>query len=684
MRGLREWWRSAVVPLVVWLLLVVVGSGVLLWQQNDSRQAVAERFEHGVGTLGDFMTGVATEVLTREKIQAQASLADPVVAARDFERAVAGFGYPSALLLDSQGRVLHVSPADPKIVGTDIAVRYAHLREALQGRPAVSGVVDSAAAQIPVVAFAVPFETGQGRRVFSGAVPIRASPLATYFTSALSLTGARVQLVDTSGNIVAGTEAFTTSTPTLAEEDEPLAAALTQDREGRYLDEGHWWRYSSVAVKDTPWRLSATVSEDVLFGQLHNTEYAGLAALGGAALVGLAVVVAVGRARSSRRELLLSERRFRKVFETSRIGMVLTDPQGRCLRLNPASSQIFGLAEDDLLDKSLIDYTHPDDAGLTDGPVRDCVAGRTDGFDLDKRYLRADGQVVEASITAAVIRDEEERPLYFATQIIDVTERNTLERERARALAELADRAEQLQDANTHLADVMAMLSHDVRQPLAKIVGLGGLVVEEWAGLPEHTKVNYVQRMTAAGHRANDLVTDILMLAQFDAGAMMARPVRLDVSHAVREAVSAFHLSSGTPISVIAPDETTGLADPGQLQLILGNLMTNASKYGRPPIVVTVANTGELVAISVADHGEGVPAEFVPHLFDRFARAGSGVATTTAGTGLGLYLVRQLAQAGGLDVSYEPNQPNGAVFTVTVPRTSPTSRMWDSETVKAG
>ncbi|MBM2614131.1 PAS domain S-box protein [Actinoplanes sp. LDG1-06] len=670
-------------PLVVWLLLVIVGTGVLLWQQDGSREDVGERFDAGVSTLGDFMTGVATEALTRERVQAEASLADPVVSTRDFERAVAGFGYPAAVLIDSDGRVLHSTPEDPEVIGTIIGGRYQHLREALRGRPAVSGVVDSAAEKIPVVAFAVPFDTSAGRRVFSGAVPVRASPLASYFTSALSLTGARVQLVDTAGNIVAGTEEFTTSAPTLADEDGPLAEALTRDADGRYQADGQWWRFSSVAVKGTPWRLSATVPEDELFGSLRNTEIAGRAALAGAALVGFAVVVAAGRARRSRRDLLLSERRFRKVFDGSRIGMVVADTDARCLRVNPAACQIFGLPEEDLIGRRLSDYTHPDDAGLTEGPMRDCLAGRIDGFDLDKRYLRADGEVIEAKITAAVLRDDDNRPLYFATQIIDVTERNALERDRERDQAELAHRAEELQDANTHLADVMAMLSHDVRQPLAKIVGLGGLVVEEWGGLPEHTKVNYVQRMTAAGHRANDLVTDILMLAQFDAGAMMARPVRLDISHAVREAVSAHHVASGTPVTVIAPDETTGLADPGQLQLILGNLMTNATKYGRPPIEVTVANAGEQVTIRVADRGEGVPAKFVPHLFDRFARADSGVATTTAGTGLGLYLVRQLAQAGGLDVSYEPNQPQGAVFTVTVPRILPAPRIWDPETQMA-
>jgi signal transduction histidine kinase len=84
---------------------------------------------------------------------------------------------------------------------------------------------------------------------------------------------------------------------------------------------------------------------------------------------------------------------------------------------------------------------------------------------------------------------------------------------------------------------------------------------------------------------------------------------------------------------------------------------------------VTVSNRRQHVEIRISDHGEGVPPSFVPHLFDRFARADCGVATTTAGTGLGLYLVRQLAQAGGLDISYQPNQPRGAVFLIIVPCT---------------
>ncbi len=70
------------------------------------------------------------------------------------------------------------------------------------------------------------------------------------------------------------------------------------------------------------------------------------------------------------------------------------------------------------------------------------------------------------------------------------------------------------------------------------------------------------------------------------------------------------------------------------------------------------------VTISLRDHGEGVPPEFVPRLFDRFSRAATGIAATVGGTGFGLYLVRQLAHANNGDATYEPAEPTGSIFSV--------------------
>ncbi|HKT02166.1 MAG TPA: ATP-binding protein, partial [Rugosimonospora sp.] len=353
---------------------------------------------------------------------------------------------------------------------------------------------------------------------------------------------------------------------------------------------------------------------------------------------------------------------FRKVFDNSRTGMILADPTGRFVRVNPALCQMLGHAEPDLVGKYFTDITHPDDGTAGTDPAR---------------YVHADGHTIEASVTTALLRDESGRPQYLATQIIDVTERRALERAREQHEAELAHRAEQLQQANTQMSDFIAMLTHDVRQPLASVVALGEVLLDEWGDMPEDTKRNYVQRATTAGHRASQLVSDILTLAQMDAGALVARPVRLDVAHAVREAVAAHAGDHEEPVSVVAPDESSAFADPAHLQLVLGNLLGNAAKYGAPPISVTVTNDRNHVRIQITDCGEGVPPAFVARMFDRFARAESGVATTKPGTGLGLYFVRQLAGASGMTVHYRPNLPRGATFILTVPRTPGQSQDMD-------
>ncbi|MBL7253196.1 sensor histidine kinase [Paractinoplanes lichenicola] len=655
-------------PLLIWLLLVAAGTTGLLWQQHNSRQAADQRFELRVALMRDFVTSYTADLIQREGVQARASLTGATVGAGQFAQAVAGFGYPAAVLIDDRGRTLQAVPADPKAIGKELASKYEHLRTALRdGRPAVSPVVRSAVRGEPVVAFAVPFDSISGRRVFSGAVTIREGPLSAYLSSALSLSGAQIQLVDSAGSIVAANRHLDAGIPTLATENGPLAAAVRQEEHGRYQAGDRWWRFSSTPITGTPWRLSATVSEEVLYAAQAGSDIAGRAGLIGAAVVGLLVVAAIARARRSRQDLATSEQRFRKVFDDAAIGMTLTDDHGRFVRVNPAACRLFGRAEADLAGRRYADIMHLDDVEAVRAHGRACLAGHADGFRLDVRYVHADGHILETGTTCALLRDGEGQPTHFATQIVDMTERNALERARLADEAELAQRAQQLQEANAHLADFIAMLSHDVQQPLTKIVGLGELLLEDWDVSSAGEKHDDVQRITRAGNQASDLVNDVLTLARLDAGAMRARPVGLDVAQLARAAVAAHQSGGTTPVTVVAPDQIRGLADGKLLELILGNLLSNAVKYGEPPFEVTVANRADHVEIRVADHGEGVPPAFVPQLFDRFARADSGVAVGASGTGLGLYLVRQLAEASGLTVGYRPNEPCGAAFLITVP-----------------
>jgi signal transduction histidine kinase len=247
-----------------------------------------------------------------------------------------------------------------------------------------------------------------------------------------------------------------------------------------------------------------------------------------------------------------------------------------------------------------------------------------------------------------------------------------------------------LRTANQRSADMVAMLSHDARQPLMTIINYSQLVLEDWhdamtktipgdpalpstpvdAAGPAGTRASddadipaSLGRVIGAAHRLNHLVDDVLATARLDAiPTHNARPVLVD--QIIAEAVS----DSGAPgmlIDTTAVEAVWAHADPTHLRQIIANLIGNALKYGAPPVIITARHSGNHVAIDVADAGPGVPADFVNHLFDRFTRATT--ATTANGSGFGLYIVQRLAEANGGEINYQPCQPTGASFTLTLP-----------------
>ena len=240
--------------------------------------------------------------------------------------------------------------------------------------------------------------------------------------------------------------------------------------------------------------------------------------------------------------------------------------------------------------------------------------------------------------------------------------------------------ARALRTANQRSADMVAMLSHDARQPLTTIINYSELVLEDW-----HDTMNSIRpgdsvasvapaadsdipaslgRVIGAAHRLNTLVDDVLATARLDAvPTHNTRPVL--VGQIIAEAVS----DSGAPgmlIDTTAVQPVWAHTDPTHLRQITANLIGNALKYGAPPVTIAAhPSTGGQIAIEVSDAGPGVPAEFVGRLFDRFTRATS--TTTQQGSGFGLYLVQRLAEANRGHITYRPGQPTGACFAVTLP-----------------
>jgi signal transduction histidine kinase len=237
-------------------------------------------------------------------------------------------------------------------------------------------------------------------------------------------------------------------------------------------------------------------------------------------------------------------------------------------------------------------------------------------------------------------------------------------------IAAQARTARALRTANRRSADMVAMLSHDARQPLTTIINYSQLVLEDWHAetpgpLPaaDNDVPASLERVIGAAHRLNNLVDDVLDTARLDAiPTHNARPVL--VKQIVTEAVSDSG-AHGILIDTTAIEPVWAHTDPTHLRQIIANLIGNALKYGAPPVTITTRSTTDHVIIDVSDAGPGVPAEFVDRLFDRFSRATTE--TTKQGSGFGLYIVQRLAEANGGHITYQPGQPTGACFTVTLP-----------------
>lgn len=297
--------RSRIAVLVgAWAVVVAVLVGLLANAQSDSRRQINERFALRAEIASRFVTTYVDDLVERQRIVAERRLAGRRVGERVFQRTVADGGFEAAVLLDRRGRLLRVAPSKPELLGRDMTVEYEHLRFGTQGRVAISKVVPSAARGVPVVAFAVPFESRRGRRVYSGAYDVATTPLGAYLRNAIQITPNRVLLVDTADNVVAENTGAKGDLRSLRQTDGRLAEALRDHDEGSYESPDGEQRYATRTVDGTPWRVVIAVPERLLYSSIGGiARWLPWLALAGFALGGLLVLALLARLLESRARL---------------------------------------------------------------------------------------------------------------------------------------------------------------------------------------------------------------------------------------------------------------------------------------------------------------------------------------------------------------------------------------------
>lgn len=240
--------------------------------------------------------------------------------------------------------------------------------------------------------------------------------------------------------------------------------------------------------------------------------------------------------------------------------------------------------------------------------------------------------------------------------------------------AQLSRANEVLDGANQAIREFVSIASHDLRGPLSSILGFAELLADRGDKITDATRREYLDIIIRQGGLLARLVEDLLSVSRIEAGEVETHIEDIYIRSAIEQVISAF--AEHPEIKVSSPPELKVKADPDHLERILNNYIGNAFKYGRAPVEARANASNGWVEVKVKDQGDGVPEEFLPRLFEKFARAES-TSRQQKGTGLGLSIVKGLAKINGGDAWYEPNVPSGACFAVRLPRCDATNSMAD-------
>jgi PAS domain S-box-containing protein len=370
-----------------------------------------------------------------------------------------------------------------------------------------------------------------------------------------------------------------------------------------------------------------------------------------------------------------SEARKAAILETAMDGIITIDEESRIVEFNRAAEMTFGYRKEDILGQSMPElimparYREEHNHGLS--RCRDMGDGPVLRRRIEVTALRADG--TEFPIELAIVpHGNRARPL-FTAYLRDITERKLAEEQLRSAVLREQERAEQLREADRRKDEFLAMLAHELRNPLAAVSNslriartpdIGGDVLH-WAQDVMERQIGLLTR----------LIDDLLDVSRITRGKIKLRKEVLALDELIRRAAEAarpqFDAKRQELIVSVCGDARLWIdADPARIEQILGNLLTNATKYtpegGR--IVLSAEGVNGEAVVRVTDNGIGIASEMLPRLFEPFAQADSSLDRAHGGLGIGLTLVRALAEMhGGSATATSDGEGRGSEFALRLP-----------------
>ena len=356
--------------------------------------------------------------------------------------------------------------------------------------------------------------------------------------------------------------------------------------------------------------------------------------------------------------LFESRERLGKIISQAATGVLQADDQCRITLVNQKYCEMLGYTEAELMGRSLADMTAPASLQLTTSALA-VMAGGGPPQVIEKQYRRKDGSLLWATSSVSALRSQDGNFLGLVAIVVDITERKEAE--------------EKLREADRRKDEFLAMLAHELRNPLSPIGAAAELLK---LGTLDVARVRQTSEIISrqVGHMTN-LVDDLLDVSRVTRGLVTLETAPLDigaiVDDAVEQAAPLLRSKSHTLALQLAGVEALVLGDQKRLVQIVSNLLNNAAKYtpsgGR--IVLRTELQGERVVLSVTDNGIGIEPQLAARVFDLFTQAEHTPDRSSGGLGLGLALVKNLVELhGGTVACTSPGPGHGSTFSISLPR----------------
>lgn len=222
-------------------------------------------------------------------------------------------------------------------------------------------------------------------------------------------------------------------------------------------------------------------------------------------------------------------------------------------------------------------------------------------------------------------------------------------------------------DADRLTYEFVSIASHELRAPIAVVHGIAATLDARVDELPGEQVHALLRQLVVQTDRLRDLADQLLDLSRIESGAAAGPPEQFDPGTRLEGLVPRIAGDRATDVHLLVESGLMVVADPVAFERVAENLILNALRYGAPPVEVRVE--GDPCLLIVEDHGPGVSPAFVPRLFERFSRSDESRRSGSSGAGLGLSIASAYAKALGGELAYEPAEPRGARFTLSLPAT---------------